>query len=168
MRRKKSRAAEVAEKAQTTARETVLPAAESAVEKIGTAAEALLVQVADKVAPALDDAREQIRPVAKEAVRRGREKGQRAAVKMGLIEPPKKSHKLRKLMTTLGLAGAAAWAYSRWTGKDSKDSWTPAPARGRFDEKPDVAPTAPLASEETVESPVPTTPDKPLEKKDIP
>jgi hypothetical protein len=192
MTRTKTRAADVAEKAQTAARETVLPAAENAADRIGTAAEALLAQVADKVVPALEDARERLQPVAEEAVHKSREKSRRAAVRMGIMEEPKKSHKLRKLLMMLGLAGLAAWAYKNFVAKDKESAWKPATGTGsgtygsaggtsgtgaaggtaasaetQTGREPDVAPTAPLPSEETVESPVPTTPDKPLEEKNL-
>jgi hypothetical protein len=100
---------------------------------------------------------------------------------MGIVEEPKSSHRLRNLLIVLGLGGIAAFVYTKLTGKQADPAWTTSPeeparhiaavsdtgtAAGPVDGS-DTAPTAPLPSEETVESPVPTTPDDPLEKRDL-
>jgi hypothetical protein len=51
-------------------------------------------------------------------------------------------------------------------GSDPLDHEVPATTDGSVDGS-DTAPTAPLASEESVASPVPTTPDEPLEERDL-
>lgn len=51
-------------------------------------------------------------------------------------------------------------------GSDPLDHEVPATTAGPIDGS-DTAPTAPLASAETVESPVPTTPDEPLGQRDL-
>jgi hypothetical protein len=51
-------------------------------------------------------------------------------------------------------------------GSDPLDHEVPATTAGPIDGS-DTAPTAPLASEETVESSVPTTPDEPLEERNL-
>ncbi len=190
------------------------PTADIAREKIGAAtgaAESALASVASSVGPALVDARQRFVPVAEQALAHGKRQGRRAAVKLGVVEEPKDSHKVRNLMLMLGLGAIAAGVYKMMTGKDADSAWT---ARGdtaaaaptspvtvaAVDEPPsgavdpvvaepagsdplmtteptstaarpidgsETAPTAPFASEETVESPVPTTPDEPLERRDI-
>lgn len=188
------------------ARDSVQPAAESAIDKIGSATEQLVSNVAasvvpaledardrvkpavedarDRLAPMVDDARDKLAPLAQQAVVEGRRRGRRAAERLGVVEEPKKSHKLRKLLILLGLGGLAAFIYTKVTGKDADPVWTTsrdtaaaqptdssAPQPGAHASGPadgsDTAPTAPLASEETVESPTPTTPDKPLRKKKV-
>jgi len=177
------------------ARSSVKPAAETARDKLGTATEGAISSVAATVGPALEGARERLAPVAESAIAEGRKQGRRAAAKSreaainaGLIEPPKKSHKLRNMVLVLGLGGVAAFLYKKFTGNDADPAWTAgrdsaaADARattplhaaavdetlppGAVDDA-DMAPTAPFASEETVESTSPTTPDQPIEKKDL-
>ena len=181
----------------------VQPAAEAALDKIGSATEQIVSTVAATVGPALEDAKDKLKPavedarekaldtymdtlvpLAQQAVVEGKVRGRRAAVKLGIADEPKASHKLRNLLIVIGLAGLAAFVYSKVTGKDADPAWTqsrdssavkPAhvattsttsSAAGPVDGS-DTAPTAPLASEETVESPTPTTPDKPLRKKSV-
>ena len=174
---------------------TLRPKAEEAIEKVAEAVEAAATAVTDNVGPAIEDSKDKIGPVLKDAkaaivpvataaVVEGRRRGRRAAEKLGVVEEEKKSHKLRNLLIVLGLGALIALAYKKFTGKDADDAWT-----SRADEESDVAyfpdtgvaggvaagpvdgsdtaPTAPLASEETVESPMPTTPDEPLQRKDL-
>jgi len=131
---------------------------------------------------ALDTYTDTLVPLAQQALVESKVRGRRAAVKLGIADEPKKGHKLRNLLIVLGLAGLAAFVYTKVTGKDADPAWTqsrdssavkPAhaaspstSATGPVDGS-DTAPTAPLASEETVESPTPTTPDKPLRKKTV-
>ena len=166
------------------ARSTVQPAAEVALDKIGTATEQFVSTVASTVGPALEDAKDKaldtykdtLIPLAQQAIVEGKVRGRRAAIKLGVADEPKKSHKLRNLLVLIGLAGLAAFAYKKVTGKDADPAWTqsrdssatrPAHAATAPVDGSDTAPTAPLASEETVESPTPTTPDKPLKTKDV-
>ena len=160
------------------AKEKVGPALQEAKTKVAPVAE----QAKEKVGPALQEAKAKVVPVAEQAIVEGKARGRKAAVKLGVAEEPKKSHKLRNLLILIGLGGAVAYAYTKMTGKQADPAWTSsrdeAPARhiaavddagvaaGPVDGS-DTAPTAPLPSEETVESPVPTTPDAPLEKKDL-
>ncbi len=51
-------------------------------------------------------------------------------------------------------------------GSDPLDAEVPSATAGPIDGS-DTAPTAPLPSQETVESAVPTTPDEPLQKRDV-
>jgi hypothetical protein len=168
------------------ARDTVTPAAETAMDKISAAAEQAAEVVQESVIPALADAKEKLAPVveeakaaivpaATEALAKGKQKGKDAAVKLGVVEEPKKKHRLRKLLIVLGIAGLAAFIYRKMTG-DKEPTWVattpPAGSPGASSstapvDKSETAPTAPLASEETVESPVPTTPDEPLEEKQV-
>jgi hypothetical protein len=187
---------------------TVQPIAEAAVEKIEAATEQVvavvgpaLEEAADRVKPAVEDAKDRLTPLvveakdklaplAQQAVVEGKARGRRTAEKMGIVEEPKKSHKLRNLLIVLGIAGLAAFVYKKVTGKDADPAWTetrdnaaarppahvadPAAsglaegvaAAGPVDGS-ETAPTAPLASEETVESPTPTTPDNPLKEKNV-
>lgn len=160
---------------------SVGPALEDARDRVKPAVE----DARDRLAPMVDDARDKIAPLAQQAVVEGRRRGRRAAERLGVVEEPKKkSHKLRKLLIVVGLGGLAAFIYTKMTGKDADPVWTTdrdtaaaqpggtsttptgAHASGPTDGS-DTAPTAPLASEETVESPTPTTPDKPLRKKQV-
>jgi hypothetical protein len=177
------------DQARTTMTETVIPAVQEAKEKVGPALQEAMARVApvaeqakEKVGPALQEAKAKVAPVAEQAIIEGKARGRKAAVKLGVAEEPKKSHKLRNLLILVGLGGAVAYVYTKMTGKQADPAWTSsgdeAPARhiaavddagvaaGPVDGS-DTAPTAPLPSEETVESPVPTTPDAPLEKKDL-
>lgn len=143
-----------------------------------------------RISPVVEDARDMARdtivPAVTVAVARGRKKGREVAERAGLVEEKKKSHKLRNLVILLGLGGLAAFVAKKLTGKDADPAWTasrdsassmpprptspvhaaPVSAAGPVDES-ETAPTAPFASEETVESPVPTTPDEPLQKKHV-
>ena len=189
-------------------RTAVLPTAEVAKEKIGAATAATgnaLASVAQTVGPAIDDARQRLAPVAEQAITRGKQGGRRAAVKLGVIEEPKETHKIRNLMLFLGLGALAAAAFKMMRGNDADPAWTsgrdtaaspaapvasdPLHATSSVDpvvaepagsdpltaemaatgplESTEPAPTAPLAAPETVESPVPTTPDEPLERRDL-
>ena len=144
----------------------------------------------DRLVPVIDDARDKIGPVAASAVLAGKVKGQQAAVRLGLAEEPKKkSHLVRNLLVALGLGAAVAVAYKRFFGTDVDPAWTatrdsasasgistpdasttpldPTDALPEPTDQSDTAPTAPFVSEETVESPVPTTPEEPLEKHDV-
>ena len=173
------------------ARSSVQPAAESAIDRIGTATEQVISSVAasaedarHRFGPAVEDARDKVAPVVAGAVATGRKRGREAAVRAGLVEEKKKSHKFRNFLLVLGLGGVAAFVYSKMTGKAADPAWTtsrdsaastprqhaaprPAAATAGPVDGSDTAPTAPLASEETVESPTPTTPDAPLEKKNV-
>ena len=186
-----------------------LPATEVAKEKIGAATAATgnaLASVAQTVGPAIDDARQRLAPVAEQAITRGKRGGRLAAVKLGVIEEPKETHKIRNLMMFLGLGALAAAAFKMMRGgEDADPAWisgrntAAAPsapvASDSLDgtssvdpvvaepagsdpltaemaatgplESTEPAPTAPLAAPETVESPVPTTPDEPLERRDL-
>jgi hypothetical protein len=165
------------DQARTTMTETVVPAVQDAREKMGPA----LQEAKEKIVPALQEAKEKVAPVAEQALAEGKIRGRKAAVKLGVVEEPKKSHKLRNFLILLGLGGIAAYVYTKFTGKEANPAWTSedagsarhiaavddaGTAAGPVDAS-DTAPTAPLPSEETVESPVPTTPDKPLEKKNL-
>lgn len=200
-----------------------LPTAEIAKDRIGLATENALASVAQTVVPAIGEARQRLAPVAEQAIAQSKQRGRRAAVKLGVAEEPKETHKLRNLVLMLGLGALVAALYKKMTGKDADAAWTagrdtaaaaPAapvaaaangdlsdvdpvvqepvgsdslatePTAGAFgsvagsETEPAVtsagpidgsetAPTAPFASEETVESPVPTTPDEPVERRDF-
>lgn len=151
------------------AKQRIAPALVDARDKLAPALE----ETRDRIVPALEDARDKLIPVAQQAVVSSRLKGRRAAVKLGLAEEEKTSHKLRNLLVLLGLGGAGFLAWKRFFGAD--DSWSEAPSRSpepaprhEFPHRnTEAAPTAPLASEETVESHDPTTPDSPLEEKAV-
>ena len=149
----------------TTVTSTVGPALSDARDKIGP----LVEEAKDRLGPVVEDAKdvlargaeeakELIAPIAAEAVKASKEGGRKAAVKAGLADEPKKSHKLRKLLIVLGIGGLVAFVYKKVAGRDSAPQWTATH---------DAAPSAPLPSEETVESPVPTTPDEPLEERSV-
>ncbi|MBA2559194.1 MAG: hypothetical protein H0V07_04785 [Propionibacteriales bacterium] len=149
----------------------------------------------ERFTPAVENARSKIVPAAGLAVAAGRRGGRRAAVRLRLADEPKQSHKVRNLLIILGLGGVAAFVYTRLTGKDADPAWTASrdhaaaprastsqappftpsepvaapPLAGDVsdEDQSDTAPTAPFPSEETVESHTPTTPDKPLEQKDL-
>jgi hypothetical protein len=167
------------------AREAVGPAAETAIDKVGAATEQAIAAVQtnvlpaladarDRLAPVIEDAKAAIVPVATEALAAGKQKSHDAAVRLGVVEEPKKKHRLRKLLIVLGIAGAAAFVYRKVTGgseptwvTSGADSGPPTAASTAGADKSETAPTAPLASEETVESPIPTTPDAPLEQHQV-
>ncbi len=117
------------------ARSTVKPAAEVALERIGSATEQALSSVASTVGPALEDARDRLAPAVEDArvkmapvvagaVATSRRKGRQVAERAGIVEERKKSHKLRNFVLLLGLGGAAAFVYSKLTGKDADPAWT--------------------------------------------
>jgi hypothetical protein len=133
---------------------TVGPALSDARDKVGP----LVEDAKDALVATVEDAKELIAPVAADVVKAAKEGGHKAAVKTGLADEPKKSHKVRNLLLVLGIGGLVAFVYKKVAGRDSAPQWTAAR---------DTAPSAPLPSEETVESPVPTTPDEPLEEKSV-
>ena len=133
------------------ARSSVQPAAEAALDKIGEATEQIVTTVAATVVPALEDAKDKAKDVTKDSVKpavedakdkaletyketlvplaaaalvEGKARGRRAAVKLGVADEPKKTHKLRNLLVILGLAGLAAFVYKKLTGKDADPAWT--------------------------------------------
>jgi hypothetical protein len=168
-------------------RDTVVPAAQDAAASVASAVGPALADAKDKVGPALVDAKDKITPILEEAkdaivpaaqaaLEAAKDKSHDVAVNTGLVEE-KKSHKLRNFLIVLGLGGAIAFAYKKLSGKEADPVWTqsrdqaaaPRPtsaAAGPVDGS-DTAPTAPLASEETVESPVPSTPDAPIEERNV-
>lgn len=73
----------------------------------------------EEIAPRVKEVRDQLAPVADEARRQGR----RTAASLGLVEEPKKSHKLRNLLIVLGLGAVAAVIYKLIVSKGS-DQWT--------------------------------------------
>lgn len=140
--------------AMSDARDKVGPFVEEAKDRLGPVVEDAM----DVIARGAEEAKELIAPLAADAIKAGKDTGHKAAVKAGLAEEPKKSHKLRKLLIVLGIGGLVAFVYKKVAGRDTAPQWTAAR---------DVAPSAPLTSEETVESPVPTTPDDPLEERSV-
>ncbi len=186
-----SDAASAIQDAASTAWEKVAPAAGSAWEKMAPAAEDAYTKVSETLVPVVKDASARVAPYAGEALAQGRRHGRRAAVKLRLAEEPKpKSHKLRKLLTVLGIAGAATFVYKKMTGGGARvsgahsDAGQPGgttrvpgthsdPARPGGTAETDAAlpnetaPAAPLAAEESKTSAVPTDPDNPTETTDV-
>lgn len=158
-------------------RDTVVPAAQDAASSVASAVGPALSEAKDKIAPLLEEAKDAIVPAAQAALVAAKEKSHDAAVGSGLVEEKKKSHKLRNLLILAGLGGVIAFAYKKLSGRDADPVWTQSrddaaahrPAAGSAGpvDGSDTAPTAPLASEETVESPVPSTPDAPLEERNV-
>jgi hypothetical protein len=134
----------VAAQAKDVVNETVIPA---------------LNEAAEKLAPLVEEAKDAIVPAASAAIASTKDRGKKVAEKAGIVDPPKKKHRIRKLLIVLGIAGAAALVYKKLSG-GKEPTWV-------ADDGADMAPTAPLASEETVASPEPTTPDEPLEETDV-
>lgn len=154
-----------------------------------------LGEVRGKVAPALGDVRERLTPsvdmprvhikpalhattrivpvaqsVASGAVSEGKRRGRRAAVKLGLADEPRPSHRLRNLMVLLALGAVGYLAYRRLSGGGGgNEAWTPPPTAPATSTtaSPPPAPSAPLVAEETVASPVPTTPDEPFTETEV-
>jgi hypothetical protein len=112
----------------------------------------------DVLSRGAEEAKELLAPMAAEAVKAGKKSGRKAAVKAGLADEPKNGHKLRNLLIVLGIGALVAFVYKKVAGRDTAPQWTATR---------DAAPSAPLASDETVESPVPTTPDEPLEERSV-
>lgn len=139
------------------AAETAMQAVSDAVSDVRDRLGPVVEDARDRIAPVVEDARDAIVPAVTSAVTAGKDKGHDAAVRLGLVEEPKKKHRLRKLLVALGIAGAVAFVVNKLRGGGSTEYVAPR----------DAAPTAPLASPETVESPVPTTPDEPLEEKQV-
>jgi hypothetical protein len=150
----RSKITQTAGSAGSTVADTVGPALSDARDRIGP----LVEEAKEVIATGVEEAKEILVPAAVEMVKTTKEQGHKAAVKAGLVDEPKKSHKLRNLLVLLGVGALVAFVYKKVAGRDSAPQWTATR---------DVAPTAPLPSEETVESPVPTTPDEPLEEKDL-
>jgi hypothetical protein len=197
----------------------IAPALGEAKEKVGPALE----ETRDRIGPLLEDARSRVVPVAQQAIAESRRKGRSAAVKLGIAEEPKKTHKFRNLLVLLGISGAGLFLYKKFFGRTEtwsdaggapatsapRSETTGAPnasvaaaateaakeatekvaekasavkakveskinAKASSAKEPkdqatnnETAPTAPLASEETVASHEPTTPDNPLEETKI-
>jgi hypothetical protein len=146
----------------TEAAGVVKEAAVSAWDKVAPVAEEAYAKVSDTVVPALGS-----------AVEKGRRRGRRAAVKLNLAEEPKKSHKLRKLLIVVGVAGAAAFVYKKFGGGSKPDHFgvragDSGPDTDSAARPNETAPTAPLAAEETKTSPVATDPDNPTETTPVP
>lgn len=168
----------IAEQTLATVQETVLPALAEATEQTIAAVQhnvlPALADAKDKLAPVAEDAKAAIAPMAATAVATTKHKAADAAALLsGEPEEKKKKHRVRNLLIVLGIAGAAAFAYRKLTG-GSEPTWvSPDPEVGPdttssgAEDKSDTAPTAPLPSEETVESPTPTTPDEPLEEHQV-
>lgn len=156
-------------------RDAAVPAAEQAAASVASTVGPALSDAKDRITPLLEDARDAIIPAAEAALEAIKDKGHDVAVSAGVAEEKKKSHKLRNFLIVLGLGGAIAFTIKKLSGKDADPVWTESrddAAAGRTAtsspvDQSDTAPTAPLASEETVESPVPTTPDNPLEEKRV-
>jgi hypothetical protein len=158
-------------------RDAAVPAAEQAASSVASTVGPALSDAKDKLTPLIEEARDAIIPAAEAALAAVKEKSHDAAVSVGVVEEKKKSHKLRNFLIIVGLGGAIAFAIKKLSGKEADPVWT----SGRDDaaanrpmasstapiDQSDTAPTAPLASEETVESPVPTTPDNPLQEKQV-
>ncbi len=152
-------------------REKIGPAIDDARGKIGPAlgdARDRIGPVLDdargKIGPILDDTREKLTPVAQQALETGQRRGHKAAVKLNLAEEAKSGHKLRNLLLLAVLAAVGFVVYKKLSG--GNDSWDDAvgDSRPAAETSNETAPTAPLASEETVESPEATTPDNPLDE----
>jgi hypothetical protein len=183
-----SDAASAIQDAASTAWEKVAPTAGTAWEKVAPAAEDAYAKVSEVIVPVVKDASSKVAPYAGEALAQGRRHGRRAAVKLRLAEEPKpKSHRLRKLLAVLGIAGAVTFVYKKMSAGGSgahSDAGQPggsAPVTGAHSSaaqpagasNPDAslanetAPAAPLAAEETKTSAVPTDPDNPTETTDV-
>lgn len=109
-------------------------------------------------------------PAVKSASAAQQRRSRRAAAKLRLAREPEQRHTLRNLVLLLALGGLGYLAYRKFFGSGD-ETWVEPPARrpapaAEADKpsggNPPPAPTAPLASEETVESPAPTTPEQPL------
>jgi len=158
-------------------RDTIVPAAQDAASTVASTVGPALSEAKDKLTPLLEEAKDAIVPAAQAALETAKDKSHDVAVGTGLVEEKKKSHKLRNFLILVGLGGAIAFAYKKLSGKDADPVWTqsrddaaaphPASAAAGPVDGSDTAPTAPLASEETVESPVPSTPDTPLEERQL-
>lgn len=160
----------------STAWEKVAPAAGTAWERVAPAAEDAYAKVSEAIVPAVKDASSKVAPYAGEALAQGRRHGRKAAVRLHLAEEPQpKSHKLRKLLTLLGIAGAVAFVYKKMNAGGSSHvsgahsdaghpGGSPATDLPRANE---TAPAAPLAAEESKTSAVPTDPDNPTETTDV-
>lgn len=184
--------AQVTEQALTSVAASMGPALNDARDRISP----LVEDAKDEISAAVEEAKGRLAPAASQAVAVGKSRGRRAAVSLGLADEPQQSHTLRNVLVLLGLGGVAAFVYTRLTGKDADPAWTasrdtaaatpqsstgtsafpidesalssPSEATSTSSEdQSDTAPTAPFASEETVESPVPTTPDDPLERREV-
>lgn len=148
------------------------PALSDAKDRVGPA----LSDAKDKITPLLEEARDAIVPAAEAALEAVKEKSHEVAVSAGVVEE-NKSHKLRNFLIVIGLGAAIAFVIKKVSGKDADPVWTDTrddaaaggpvvSSTGPVDQS-DTAPTAPIPSEETVESPVPTTPDNPLEERQV-
>ncbi len=141
--------------------EKVTPAAESAWARVAPVAEDAYGKVSEAVVPAVQDARAKVAPLAGQALRESRRHGRKAAVKLGVVEEPKKRHRLRKFLALVGLAGLGAYVYKKFADDSGAGGGAYSPTRN------ETAPTAPFPSKETVESTTPTTPDNPVQQTDV-
>jgi hypothetical protein len=168
-----SDAAGTIQDAASTAWDKVAPVAETAWEKVAPVAEDAYAKMSEVIIPVVKGASSKVAPYAEGAVAEGRRHGRRAAVKLRLAQEPKKSHKLRRLLTVLGIAGAAAFVYTKVTGGAGAQPSGAHVDAGQASDGPgsvpanETAPTAPVAAEESKTSAVPTDPDNPTERTDL-
>ncbi len=105
------------------ARERLAPVMDDARERLTPVME----DARDRVVPMMEDARDKIAPAAATAVAATKDRGQKAAVRLGLVdepEPEPETHRVRNLLIVLGLSGIAAFVYTRLTGRDADPAWT--------------------------------------------
>src|SRR3954447_4528802 len=174
------------EAAVATAREKAGPALADA----RTKAAPVIADAKAKAAPIIADAREKAAPaiaagaaVAAEkiatgatlAAERAAAAAEAAADKVAEVaEPPKKKHRLRKVVIITGVAAGAAYVASRLRGGQESDAWqssytptpaprpapTPAPAHKAEQDEGGASPTEAIADQAEAPHPV-TTPDDP-------
>ncbi|HET7174091.1 MAG TPA: hypothetical protein VFI30_07460 [Nocardioidaceae bacterium] len=131
----------LAQQAAQLTREQVVPLAVQAAQATREQVVPLAVQAAqltrEQVVPlaqhTAQTAREQAAPIVDSALTTGRQAAGRAAVRLRLVPPPKRHHRVRNLLLALGLGGLAAIGYRLWSGRESEPAWTPVadPAGGR-------------------------------------
>jgi hypothetical protein len=172
----RERLAPYVEEAREQANKKWIPAAEHAAHE---ARDRLNDDVLPALAAATAAAGEASGPYRAEAKRRG---AATVAALRGEVEAPKKSHRLRNLLVLLGLGGIAFFVAKRLTGSDDTAAWQssyePAPAPPPSAPRPTVVPdpdnhdaggaSPDVAMSDAESGPhAPTSPDEPLEKRNL-
>ncbi len=163
------------EEAKTQASDKWIPAAEEAAKEARSRLEKDVVPAVSTWMAQVEEASE---PYREEAMRRGTAavaalRGDAVAVE------PKKTHRLRKTLMLLGIAGAVAAAVKFVLGRQSQDDWqsdytptppaAPAPVPESTERGDDAAAAAPgeAVADSTEDPHQPTDPDNPLTRKDV-
>ncbi len=177
-----------------TARDKAAPYLADARQKAGPVLTEARDKARDKAGPAISDARQRLATevlpmiaaavaaadeATEEARTESKKRGKAAmAALKGDVEPPKKKHRLRKLLLVLGLGGLLAAVAKKLADRPATTTWqsaytpTPDPEGGAHraeDEADDQGGSSPdvVAADNAAEPHATTTPDNPAETVDV-